>query len=130
GGDSATQRKVASLARSLATRRSVDPRHIALIGYSMGGIGLWDLFLRYPGLFSAGVPIASDLEPSSAPALQGVPLWAFHGELDELVPNTSVRAAAGLLGPPFRYTEVPGVGHDSWRAAFESPEVLPWLVAQ
>ena len=131
GGESATQRKVVSLVRALAGRSSVDPRRISAIGFSMGGIGLWDLLLRHPGLFSAAVPVASDLEPEAAArALAGFPIWAFHGEVDELVSNASVRRLTGLLGPPFRYTELPGVGHDSWRGAFEHPELVPWLLAQ
>ncbi|MBK7858328.1 MAG: dienelactone hydrolase family protein [Archangiaceae bacterium] len=130
GGESRTQRHVVELVKSLAHRRSVDAHRISVIGYSMGGIGLWDLLVRHRALFSAGVPIASDLDLSTAKALEGFPLWAFHGERDDLVPNTQVRAVAKLLPPPFRYTELPGVGHDSWRKAFANPELLPWLLAQ
>jgi hypothetical protein len=35
-----------------------------------------------------------------------------------------------LGGGKFRYTEFPGVGHDSWKPAFSEPELLPWLLAQ
>lgn len=128
GGESATQRKVVALVRALSERRSVDAQRISCIGYSMGAIGLWDLLVRHPGLFAAAVPIAGDLEPSSARALSGFPIWAFHGERDELVSNRAIREVAALLPPPFRYTELEGVGHDSWRGAFETPELLPWLL--
>lgn len=130
GGASATQAKVASLVRALQTRRSVDPRRVSLIGFSMGAIGLWELLLRHPHLFSAAVPIAGDLDPATAPLLRGLPIWAFHGEHDDKVSNRAVREVARRLGPPFRYTELPGVGHDSWRGAFATPELLPWLLAQ
>ena len=29
-----------------------------------------------------------------------------------------------------KYTEYPGVGHDSWNKAYAEPELLPWLFAQ
>ena len=128
GGASPTQAKVVSLVQELKRRRSVDAEHVGAIGFSMGAIGLWDVLLRHRGLFSAAVPIAGDLEPATARALAGFPIWAFHGEKDELVPNAAIRAVAAMLPPPIRYTEVPGVGHDSWRAAFSHPELLGWLL--
>ncbi|MBX7097917.1 MAG: hypothetical protein K1X89_09405 [Myxococcaceae bacterium] len=130
GGASATQAKVASLVRELATRRSVDRERISVIGFSMGAIGLWDLLLRHPGLFSAGVPIAGDLDVATVRAFDGLPIWAFHGERDDKVSNLAVRVAAKTLRPPFRYTEFQGVGHDSWRGAFGTPELWPWLLSQ
>lgn len=130
GGASATQSKVVRLVRALASRSTVDPQRVSLIGFSMGGIGLWDLLLRYRELFCAGVPIAGDLDLSSVGALAGVPIWAFHGQSDKLVKPAAVREVAKLLGPPFRYTEFPGVGHDSWRGAFSHPDLVPWLLAQ
>lgn len=133
GGDSRTQRKVMSLVRELAGRRSVDAQRISLIGYSMGAIGLWDLLGRYRESFAAAVPIAGDLNPESARALVDFPIWAFHGELDRMVRNDAVRRVATLmkqLGGVFRYTELPGVGHDSWKAAFSDTDLLPWLLAQ
>lgn len=130
GGLSATQSRVVSLMRELSTRRSVDAQRLSVIGYSMGAIGLWEMLLRHRALFSAAVPIAGDLDPESVATLEGFPLWAFHGERDELVSNEAVRAVAKKLPPPFRYTELAGVGHDSWRGAFESPELMPWLLAQ
>ena len=134
GGETVTQRKVVALARELGTRRSVDPNRISLIGYSMGGIGIWDMIARYPGIFAAAVPIAGDLNPESARSLVDFPIWAFHGERDKSVRNENTRRVNALMrqlgGGKFRYTELPGVGHDSWKAAFTEPELLPWLLAQ
>jgi predicted peptidase len=128
GGESLTQKKVISLIRDLATRRSVDADRISLIGYSMGAIGLWDILLRARELFCAGVPIAGDLVPETALALKGFPIWAFHGELDKLVSNVASRKVAELMS--IRYTEFAGVGHDAWRGAFAHPDLQRWLLAQ
>lgn len=134
GGDSRAQRKVAGLVRELGRRRSVDPARVLLVGYSMGAIGLWALLERDRALFAAAVAIAGDLEPESARALLDFPLWAFHGEVDPAVSNAAVRRVAAMAreqpGSAFRYTEFPGVGHDSWRPAFATPELMPWLLAQ
>ena len=133
GGESATQRTVVSLVRELSNRRSVDAGRISLIGYSMGAIGLWDVLQRERQLFAAAVPIAGDLNPESARGLVDFPIWAFHGERDRVVRNESIRRVAALmkhLGGLFRYTELPGVGHDSWQGAFGNAELMPWLLAQ
>ena len=34
------------------------------------------------------------------------------------------------LGAEVKYTEYPGVGHNSWEAAYAEPALLPWLFAQ
>jgi predicted peptidase len=52
GGDSLTQQRVISLVRSLGQRRSVDPRHISLVGFSMGAIGLWAMLEKHQGNFT------------------------------------------------------------------------------
>jgi predicted peptidase len=133
GGTSRTQQAVISLVRELSTRRSVDARRVSLLGFSMGAIGLWAMLERAPGLFAAAVPIAGDLDVERARDLVNFPLWAFHGERDELVPNTNTRAFAALaqkLGGLARYTEFPGVGHDAWGPTFARDELYEWLFAQ
>ncbi len=133
GGDSRTQRTVVSLVRELGRRRSVDAGRISLIGYSMGAIGSWAIIARYPELFCAAVPIAGDLEPESARGLAQFPLWAFNGADDRLVLPEHTRQVASMmkqLGGVFRYTEFPGVGHDAWKPAFATPELMPWLLSQ
>lgn len=133
GGETPTQRKVVALVRSLASRRSVDERRVSVVGFSMGAIGLWDLVARHRELFCAAVPIAGDLEVEAAKSLLHFPLWAFHGQHDELVPNTNTRALFTLmrkLGGVGRYTEFPDMGHDAWLPAFARLDLYEWLFAQ
>jgi predicted peptidase len=40
-----------------------------------------------------------------------------------------VEAVVTAGGTPI-YSELPGVGHDSWTAAYRNPAVLDWLFAQ
>ncbi len=133
GGDSRAQRQVVGLVRELGTRRSVDADRVVLIGYSMGAIGLWAILERDANLFSAAVPIAGDLKPESARSLLHFPVWAFHGEKDDVVSNLAMRRVAAMsreAGGAIRYTELAGVKHDSWRAAFGTAELMEWALAQ
>jgi predicted peptidase len=39
-------------------------------------------------------------------------------------------AALKAEGAKVKYTEYPGVKHDSWNNAFAEPELIPWLFNQ
>jgi len=103
------------------------------VGISMGAIGGWDLLVRAPGLFAAALLVCGDADPASSEALRDLPIWAFHGEADDVVPPANARATAARLaavGGRTRYTELAGVGHRAWEPVFQSPEVYEWLFAQ
>jgi predicted peptidase len=123
---------LAALAK-LQKEFSIDPDRIYVVGLSMGGHGLWSLVSRHPNLFAAAVPICSAGDPANAPKLVHLPIWCFHGDADPLVPVDNARQMIGALkkagGNP-KYTEYPGVGHNSYVNAFKEPELLPWLFAQ
>jgi predicted peptidase len=141
-----------ALRRTMAEFR-VDSNRIYLTGLSMGGHGAWYLAYRYADLFAAVAPICgwvADLPqlPGSVPVvpvdsgpplpalarrLSRVPIWIFHGEMDQVIPVTASREAAAALkaaGGNVLYTELPGVDHDSWDAAYASREFTDWLFAQ
>jgi hypothetical protein len=70
-----------------------------------------------------------------ARGLRGVPGIA-HATPDLLLPlvpaalsRAMVEAVVAAGGTPI-YSELPGVGHDSWTAAYRNPAVLDWLFAQ
>lgn len=133
GGETAGQRTLVALTRELAGRRSVDPRRVYGVGFSMGAIGLWDILTRHPTLFAASLLLAGDLDVAAASALVDFPLWAVHGARDTLVPPHNTRAFAALArarGRRARYTEVDDVGHDVWRFAFAHEPLWSWLFAQ
>ena len=99
----------------------------------MGGGGVWDLIGRRPDLFAAAVPICGAGDSSIAPRLIHLPIWCFHGDADKLVDvqyaRTMIAALKKAGGHP-RYTEYPGVGHDSYVKAFAEPELSDWLFNQ
>ena len=95
--------------------------------------------IERPDRFAAAVPIcATDLLVQMDGAKRGeifaqFPLWIFHGDADEVVPVETSRKTVKSLrdagGDP-KYTEFPGVGHDSWDLAYRDPELIEWLFAQ
>ncbi len=112
----------------------VDPRRIYIGGLSMGGFGTFELLWRRPALFAAAIPICGGGNPASA-KLYGkhFSLWVFHGADDDVVPVAGSRNMVNALkeaGAKVKYTEYPGVKHDSWVRAFAEPELLPWLFTQ
>lgn len=126
-----------------------------LTGLSMGGYGTWAFGYKYPEKFRALVPVCGgvvasrrfivppDWHPlSRAPAdpygetaskLVRVPVWAFHGAVDPVVPVTESRELTEALrarGGNVRYTEYPGVAHNSWDRAYWEEDVLSWMLTQ
>jgi predicted peptidase len=118
---------------SLKREFRIDRRRLCVVGVSMGGHGVWDLVTRFPKTFAAAVPICSAGDPQKAPKIVSLPIWCFHGDADPAVSVEYARnmiAALRKAGGHPKYTEYPGVGHDSYRNAFEEPDLLPWLFAQ
>jgi predicted peptidase len=126
-----------------------DRTRIYLTGLSMGGYGSWYLAGKYPGTFAAIAPICGgilmpdmarmQLPDDNSPYLEAAkkigktPVWIFHGGDDPVVPVTESRRmneAMKTLGGEVRYTEYPGVGHNSWEKAYAEPELLTWMLSK
>jgi predicted peptidase len=131
--ESDAARATVALVQSLVAQHPIDPSRIYLMGFSMGGSGTWDMLMRHPGLFAAGVPIAGVADVSRADLLATTPVWSFHGELDETSPVRNGRTMFEALrarGAPARFTELAGVAHGSVGPALQEPELFRWLFAQ
>jgi predicted peptidase len=129
----AEMRLVLEILEKVQADYSVDSRRLYATGISLGGFGTWDVIARRPEMFAAAVPICGGGNPAKAPLMAKTPIWAFHGEQDELVNVSQSRrmiAAIRNAGGEPRYTEYKGVGHNSWERAFAEPKLLPWLFAQ
>jgi predicted peptidase len=111
----------------------IDPKRIYVTGLSMGGFGTWDMITRTPDEFAAAVPICAGADETLAGRVAKLPIWAFHGDKDGVVKVERSRrmiAAIEKAGGTPKYTEYPGVGHDSWTQTYANPEVLAWMFAQ
>ena len=112
---------------------SLDQSRLYITGLSMGGYGTWDAIQRHPTLFAAAAPICGGGDPAGAKAMKDIPIWAFHGDKDTAVKPERSRAMIAALkavgGNP-KYTEYPGVGHNSWSQSYSDPAFYAWLFAQ
>lgn len=141
-GDSAHSMKAAptwtmKLAMDLLDKiiktNKIDRSRIYVTGLSMGGFATWELIQRMPDKFAAAVPVCGGGDLEYAPKLIDVPLWVFHGDADKRVPvqrsRNMVEAISKSGGHP-KYTEYPGVPHDSWTLTYSNPEMWDWMFSQ
>ena len=119
------------LHKQLSNNPKVDKSRQYLMGLSMGGFGTFDMLSRLPDTFAAAVPICGGGYPQDvAKYAPHTALWVAHGAADNVVPVESSRQMLEALKKnkaDVRYTEFPGVGHNSWDSTFEMPELMPWV---
>jgi predicted peptidase len=123
---------------ALLHEHRVDPNRVYLSGMSLGGAGTWHLAVERPERFAAIAPVCGyhtwpEGDASPVCAIRHVPVWAFHGEEDEVVPADASRELVDTLeacGGDVRLTLYPGVGHNSWDRAYGDPRLYAWLLAQ
>ena len=115
----------------VAARPDVDRTRVYLTGTSMGGYACWYFAMFRADLFAAILPVCGGGLPAFASYLKGLPVWAHHGALDNVVDvNESLAMVRQLrrLGSEVRLTIYPDREHDSWVPAFADPEVYTWLL--
>jgi predicted peptidase len=131
-GSPDTNRALAILDEVMKTYK-VDQKRIYLTGLSMGGYGTWSLAAAMPTKWAAIVPICGGGNPKNAEKIKDIPCWCFHGDKDEAVNVEKSREMIKALkaaGADPHYTEYPGVGHNSWDRAYQTPELYEWLFKQ
>ena len=131
-----------------------DPKRVYLTGLSLGGYATWAFAQQYPTRWAAVAPCcggivfpgphtaspgrdaagAAPTDPYYAAALKvaNFPAWVFHGQADPTVPVSESRQMVALLlsqKADVRYTEYPGVGHNSWDYAYKETGLLPWFLS-
>jgi len=110
----------------------VDTNRIYLTGLSMGGFGTWAWACSQPGRFAAIAPVCGGGYTHYAYELINTPVWAFHGDADDVVPVKNLIEmveAVNLAGGSARMTIYPGVGHDSWTKAYQEEELYKWFLS-
>lgn len=112
---------------ALTAYPGVDPSRVYLTGLSCGGFGVWEYLAAYAAdpLVAAAVPIAAEGRPALGTAgcsLGTVPVWAFHGLLDDTVePAGSIDTVAALQACPGAealLTTYDDRDHDSWTRTY------------
>ncbi len=119
---------------SLLTQKYADPTKVYIGGLSQGGMGVYDLITRYPDTFTAAFPICGAGPVNKCERFASkVAVWIFHGAADDIVPVRFSRDYFKKLqkkGADVRYSEYPGVFHNSWNNAFAEKDLLVWLFSK
>ena len=110
-----------------------DRDKISLTGLSMGGFGTFSVGEKYAKRFSCLAPICGGGHPEKAKDYGKIPIRIYHGTADTVVPpvcSQEMHDAITKAGGCSELTMYEGVGHDSWTAAYEKSDLIPWLVSK
>lgn len=142
---------VMAMLRSAEKEYKVDKSRLYLTGLSMGGHGAWTLGAAHPDLWAAIAPIAGYADAADptlkrrplprpfftgsaadlAVHLKHMPVWAFHGAADDVVPlkdDQSIVSALNAFGNNAKLTLYPGVGHGAWDQAYQTENLGDWFL--
>ena len=126
-----------ALLDDVESRYAVDSHRVYLTGNSMGGFGTWSLGLSHPERFAAIAPICGGgdfITPLLADKRQlaRLPVWAFHGAKDPVVPVTESERMVGLMkkmgATEVKFTVYPEALHDCWTETYANPELFEWFL--
>ena len=121
----------------------VDPAHIYVTGLSCGAFGVWEYLAAYGDQqVAAAVPIAGNGGPAWATSgcgLRAVPIWAFAGELDDVVNPlgsidtiNSLSACPGVTPDRAQLTTYPDLFHEGWDQAYSGSrgqDIYTWMLS-
>ncbi len=65
--------------------------------------------------------------------LTDMPVWAFHGAKDQVVPvgeSERMVETINARGGNAKLTTYPDAGHDSWTKSYDNQELYDWLLEQ
>ncbi|MEA5506339.1 prolyl oligopeptidase family serine peptidase [Halotia wernerae UHCC 0503] len=109
----------------------IDCDRVYLTGLSMGGFGTWRWAAAEPQSFAAIAPICGGDNPLTAKNLKNLPVWAFHGARDHVVPlreSENMVFALQACGGNVKFTVYPKADHDSWTQTYNNPELYEWFL--
>ena len=110
---------------------TVDPDRVYLTGLSMGGAGTWATGIAMPNRFAALAPLCAWGDPFMIGRLKNIPVWAFHGEKDDVVPcrrGADMIEALRQAGGSPQFTVYPDAGHDCWTETYNNPGLYSWFL--
>lgn len=116
----------------ICKRYPIDLDRVYLTGLSMGGTGTWMLAMAAPERFAAIAPICGSGIYWFGYALKNVPVLAYHGDCDEVVPvmdSVQMVRSVNRHGGHAEIRILHGVGHDAWNTAYEGDELYTWLLS-
>jgi pimeloyl-ACP methyl ester carboxylesterase len=125
-----------SFRKEALARYRIDVDRIYLTGPSLGGSGTWYIATRYPETFAAIAPMSGftshlDFIDAHIDRLADMPVWAFHGRLDTVVPfEETERLVKKLEGRNrnLRFSAEPDIGHWIHWQVYPGQDLYDWLL--
>ncbi len=120
----------------IKTKYRIDTNRIYLTGMSLGGSGTWYFATKYPTIFAAIAPMSGftsnmDFIDDNIDKLATIPIWAFHGKSDNIVPfGETERIIKKLEGKniDLRFTAEPDIGHWIHWLVYPNQELYDWFL--
>ena len=106
----AMEKRLIHLVKQIKKHWPVDGEKTIITGYSNGGIGAWEFGIKYPGLFSAAIPMSGYYTDEKIK----IPTYIIHGEKDELFHKKKMEKAIQASiknGSEIEYDFLPGFSH-------------------
>jgi predicted peptidase len=122
-----------ALQAALQQRCRIDANRVLATGLSLGGDGVWDWAAAYPADLAGIAPVCGHGDPAQVCQARPVPVRAYHGAQDDVVPLARQQACVDALracGGRADFIVYPGVGHGAWDPAYEDPALVTWLMKQ
>ena len=127
-----------TLLEEIQAAYSIDAKKVYLTGSDMGGNGVWAIGLRYPKYFAALAPVAGYFGwppevPENICDLKDVPVWAFHGGRDDIIPVEAGQRLVDALnacGGSAKFTVSQDMKIDVLYKVYADPELYEWLLEQ
>lgn len=122
--------------KEINARYRIDTNRVYLTGMSLGGSGTWYLAAKYSDLFAAIAPMSGftsnlDFINENIGKLTTIPIWAFHGKIDQVVPfEETERIIKKLKGKnkDLKFTAEPEVGHWINWLVYPNQELYDWFL--
>lgn len=142
-GDCDTAADIAEFLEFALQHYRIDASRVYLTGISCGAIGIWDyLAVHGDEAVAAVVPISGHaewaLEKGGCAPLTEVPVWAFHGARDDIVPVVNIegpmdkiRECEGAASAEMKLTVYPDADHDAWTRTYDlsaGHDIYAWML--
>ncbi|HZI54787.1 MAG TPA: prolyl oligopeptidase family serine peptidase [Chitinophagaceae bacterium] len=119
------------LVKKIIKEEAVDASKVYITGLSMGGMGTFESVFRNPDLYAAALPICGGGDVNKYDKrITKTAFWVFHGADDAVVDVKLSRDMVDklkMLKSEVKYSEYPGVNHNSWDNAFAEKDYLSWM---
>lgn len=120
----------------LIQKYRIDTNRVYLTGASLGGSGTWYLATKYPDKFTAIAPMSGftrhmDYISDNIENLKNIPIWAFHGESDNVVPVEETDYLINKLSEinnQIKCTREKDVGHSIHWLVYPETEIYDWFL--